>query len=366
MINIVHMFNYLGHAGTEISVLNVISELRDKANITIVYSKDGPGRKLFEENDIPLVQIEMNSTFDIKAAKVLKKYCIDNKVDIIHTHFLREHSIAVLSKYFGNKSKIINSRHMLIENSKSVILLNKILSKKTDSIIAVSKAVEQKLINEGIPKNKIVYIPNGINLEKWNEPSKKDIRKEYNIDKDTILITSVARFRWEKGHKFFIDSIRTFYDIMEREKINRKVTFLLVGDGATLEDIKAYSKKLCLENHIIFTGFKDNISDFLKNSDCFICHSQYEAFGISILEAMACKLPVISTDSGGTREIINNDLQNGFLVSYGDKEALAKQMLEIVLNDELRNKIGENAYNSIASRYDLKTVAEKTLEIYLK
>lgn len=366
MLNIVHMFNYLGHAGTEISVYNTINEIKEKANIIIIYSKDGPGRKLFEEIDIPLLQMEMDKTFDIKAAINLKKICVENSVDVVHTHFLREHSIAVLSKCLGNKVKIINSRHMFFENKKSVIYLNKLLSFKTDKIIAVSKSVEEKLIKEGIPREKISYIPNGIDLDKWKSPPKENVREMYNIDKDAIVITSVARFRWEKGHKFFIDSIRTYFELMEKEKVNKKVVFLLVGDGALFESIKEYADELGINEHLIFTGFKDNVMDFLKASDCFICHSQYEAFGISLLEAMACKLPVISTDSGGTKEIIEDKLNNGILVPYGDSEKLAEEMLKLTKDDELRNRMGKNGYDSIVSKYDLKYLAEETLKIYLK
>lgn len=366
MLNIVHMFNYLGHAGTEMSVYNTINEIKDKANIIIIYSKDGPGRKLFEDINIPLIQIEMTRTFDIKAANRLKEICLENKVDVVHTHFLREHSIAVLSKYLGNKVKIINTRHMLLENKKSVIYINKLLSTKTDSIIAVSKAVEEKLVSEGIPREKIAYIPNGIDLDKWQSPSQEDIRKKYNIDKDTIVITSIARFRWEKGHKFFIDSIKKYFELIESEKINKKVVFLLVGDGALLESITEYAAELKIKDHLIFTGFKDNVMDYLKASDCFICHSQYEAFGISILEAMACKLAVISTDSGGTREIIDENLNNGILIPYGDTQKLAEEMLRLTIDDELRNLLGQNGYKSIANKYDLKNLAEETLKIYLK
>lgn len=366
MLNIVHMFNYLGHAGTEMSVYNTINEIKNKANVIIIYSKDGPGRKLFEEMNIPLMQLEMAGTFDMKAAIMLKKICLENKVDVVHTHFLREHSIAVLSKCLGNKVKIINTRHMLLKNKKSVIYLNKLLSIKTDKIIAVSKAVEERLVSEGISREKISYIPNGIDIDKWQSPPQEDIRKKYNIDKDTLVITSIARFRWEKGHKFFIDSIKRYFELIEKGKINRKVVFLLVGDGALLESIKEYADELKIKDRLIFTGFETNIMDYLKASDLFICHSQYEAFGISILEAMACKLAVISTDSGGTREIIDIKLNNGVLVPYGDTQKLAEEMLRLTIDDELRRTLGENGHKSIVNKYDLKYLAEETLKIYLK
>lgn len=367
MQKVLHLLNYLGNGGTEVYIYSLAKKLHNKkCQFVIAYSEDGIGREMFEELDIELIHIEMKSPFDMNAAKKLKKICKELSIGVIHSHFLRENYISILSKIIGNNVKLIHTRHMLLENSKSVILTNKIMTSKDDIIIAVSEKVKEQLIEEKISKKKIKLIYTGIDLKEWNQPIPLTFRDEYNINKTTIVIASVARFTEEKGHEFLLDSIRLLVDycINKKDIATLDFKFVLTGDGQLLNTIKQRAIELNLEDYIIFTGFRRDIKNILKSSDIFISHSKSEAFGISILEAMAAAIPVLTTDSGGASEIINEKNGNGFLIDYGDKNAFVELLTKLIIDEDLRKTLGQRAHNHLNENFNLDTTVKNTLQVY--
>ena len=125
------------------------------------------------------------------------------------------------------------------------------------------------------------------------------------------------------------------------------------------------SKELAVYDNIIFTGYRDDIVNILNSSDIFLSLSKMEAFGISILEAMAMDLAVISTDSGGPREIFQLASEEaGLLIDYGDVESLCKNLKDLSLDIDLRNKLAKNGYKTVLENFDLKDTVARTYEVY--
>lgn len=366
MTNVLHLINYLGSGGSEIYIYTLAKKLHNKkSNFYIAYSEEGKGIKLFEDLGIKTIKFQMNSPFDLNAAKELKRLCKELSIDVIHTHFLRENYISILSKLLGNKVRIINTRHMLFENSKSVIMTNKFFTKFNDSLIAVSSSVKDQLIeDEGINKNKVKLIYTGIDLDEWNKSIPLTFRDEFKIPKDEILITTIARFSKEKGHEFLIDSIKYFKDYIKMQNLDLPFKFVLVGEGELLDNIIDKAKSLQISKDIIFTGYRRDIENILKSSDIFVLPSNNEAFGLSIIEAMAAGLPVITTDSGGTREIINKSLNNGILIEYGDKQKLAEGLVSLLQDTKLREQYITNGYKVLRENFNLEKTIEETYNLY--
>lgn len=366
MKKVLHLLNYLGNGGTETYIYLLAKKLHNKnCKFYLAYSEDGIGRKMFEDLGVELIHMNMRSPFDINGAKELKRICRELSIDVIHTHFLRENYISIISKLLGNRPKLINTRHMLLENSKGVILTNKVFTRFNDAIIAVSSSVKRQLLEEGISEKRIELIYNGIDISEWDEPITLTFRKELNIPEDVLLITSVARFTEEKGHEFLLDSIHLLREYIQNHEIDgKRFKFILVGDGILLENMKKKAYELGINDDIIFTGFRRDIKDILKSSDIYISHSKSEAFGISILEAIAAHLPVITTDSGGTKEIINPESNNGILIDYGDKEALVENIFKLINDEELRNSYSSKAIELTKQKFNLDKIAQSTYNLY--
>jgi len=366
MLKVLHLLNYLGNGGSEKYIFSLAKKLHGKScRFYIAYSEDGPGRSMFEELGIVLIPLKMNSPFDLKAAKQLKKLCRQLSIDVIHTHFLRENYISVMSRIAGNRVGIINTRHMLFENSWPVVLTNRFFTMFNSRIIAVSLHVMERLIMEGISKNRIALIYNGVDTTEWDCSVSSSFRKEAGIPEEDMLITSVSRFSPEKGHDFIIDVIGYMKD--NRSVLGlagKKYRFVLAGSGPLHGAIIEKAKARGLQDDIIFPGYVENVRELLKDSDIFIAHSQNEALGIAILEAMAAGLPVITTDSGGTAEIVDGNGQNGILVRYGDVQGYAEGIALLINDIHLRRKYADNGLKVVRERFSLDKTAAETYNLY--
>jgi glycosyltransferase involved in cell wall biosynthesis len=307
----------------------------------------------------------------------LREICRRLSIETVHTHFLRENYIGAISKIIGNDVRLINTRHMLFDNSRRVAFANRIFTRFNYRIIAVSRHVQDSLIREGIRKDRIAMIYNGIDPDEWSnhgkssntgedgssdirssickddgsggweQPVESSFRKNHGIEDDELLITSVSRFSPEKGHGFIIEVIRYFNENLQKYcQPNVKYRFILAGDGPLLGDIKEKAKEYGLECSIVFTGYTDNVKELLNSSDIFIAHSESEAFGIAILEAMASGLPVITTACGGTAEIVNEDFGNGLLADFGDIKGYADN-IALLVKRSLRRKYAENGQSVV-------------------
>lgn len=368
MLNILHLINYTGGGGTESYIYSLAEKLHNNNCIFLVcYSEEGPSLKLFRELGIQTIQLPMSSPYDLKAAKKLAKICKEKSIDVVHTHFLRENYISILSKVFGNKSLLINTRHMLIQNSSPIIYANKFMTRFNHKIIAVSKAVQDLLLKESINPNKIQLIYTGIEESSWvnNNNNNNLFRTEFNIDDDTTLISSVARFSEEKGHFFLLKSISLFKKLLKiNNKQNMNFKFILVGDGVLLERSKKLANDLGVFEDIIFTGYRNDISNILNSSNLFVSHSESESFGISILEAMACGLPIITTDSGGTKEIIDSSGEYGILVDYGNENEFAQALFKLVNDKDLVETYKKNGFVLLNQKFSLDKTADETYNLY--
>lgn len=365
-MKVIHLINYTGGGGTENYIFSLIEKLHNnKCEIIILYNEKADGFERFKNYNVQMIHLPMNSIYDFKASKQLKKICKENNIDVIHTHFLRENYIAIISKLMGNKVKVINTRHMLDKNSGLIKIINKFMTRFNNTIIAVSRSVESLLYEELGKRNNIKLIYTGVDSDYWISSEDKSFRREFNIDKNTILITSTARFSKEKGYDFLIKSIADFKDKMTRENNTSPFKFVLVGNGPELESMKKLSKDLDIDSNIIFTGYRTDIKNILNSSDIFLSMSKMEAFGISILEAMAMKLAIISTNSGGPNEIID-DKKDGILIDYNDIESFTSNLYNLILDKDLRAKYANNAYNKVSSKFTLDETAIKTYEVYKK
>lgn len=366
MINVLHLINITGGGGTESYIYSLAKKLHNnKCRFFLAYSNEGPTLRLFQDLGIETIHLPMNNPYDINAAKNLKAICKEKSIDVVHTHFLRENYISILSKVLGNKSILINTRHMLFKNSKSVIYVNKIMTNFNYKIIAVSEAVESALLNEGISKKKIRLIYTGIDLDNWKHTKSFNFRNEFNINKEDLVVASVARFTEEKGHSYFLQSIARMKELLSTEEVNNiKVKFVLIGTGKLLDESIKLAKDLNVFDDIIFTGYRNDINNILRDCDLFVSHSQSEAFGISILEALASGLPVITTDSGGSREIIDKDSDCGILIEYGNVDQLAKSLLQLLKDENLRNSYRENGLKLVHEKFSLDNTIEETYKLY--
>jgi glycogen(starch) synthase len=212
----------------------------------------------------------------------------------------------------------------------------------------------------GLPDDKLVMVPNGVNTnvyENIQEQDYKPFRSAFALPEEKLVLF-VGRLVYEKGAQVLINAIPRIL-----EKVNAK--FVIVGSGYMKEQLSSIVKSMGLEHKVLFTGFVDEETLLRLQScaDVSVVPSLFEPFGIVALEAMAAKSPVVVSDTGGLSEIVDHD-STGVKVFPNNTESLAWGITKILLDDNFRNNIRQNAYKKIQEKYDWDKIAQRTKRIY--
>ena len=290
-------------------------------------------------------------------------YLIRSEIDIVHTHIHSQIISQILATVLSSR-RIIWTIHGEYSLGKITIwiirILNSILPSKKIKIIADSKSALQHTLpytqrNPDLDN----IIPTGIDLEPYlQKKDKSPIRKKFNIKEDTILIGSTGRIVWQKGYDQLISLLEN-YDFG-----GRIFHILIAGDGSLRNKYIEEIESRHLEDRITFIGNINNIPEFLSNLDIYIQPSVTEGFPLSVLEAMASGLPVISSDAGGLKEMIHNK-ENGITYRTGDLNALHNSFLRIfsMSPDELC-LLGQNARKTVQDKYSINNSSQQYKTLY--
>ncbi len=329
----------------------------------IVFGKGGPARRKFYNLD----NVEL---FDkgYRPHQILKA-----GPDLIHFHHLRplfEFYMNPLAKYQGPIIFTAHGLHIhkyeymrgLINRTKGILrsVLEKYLLRRVNRVIAVS-GEDHVFLKEKYNLENTVNITYGINVDELKkiQTSKKRLSQELNIPLDSQLFLTVARFDFQKGYDILIKAI----NIGQREFRQNNVKFVLVGDGEELKEIKRLAESGKLTDLVRFMGARDDSYALMKASDLFVLPSRWEGLPISLIEASFCNLPIVASDTCGSREIVA-DGYNGYLFTNEEPDDLCKVLLSII-NDKLLEKRAPGSYNkAFINKYDISSATMKLRKLY--
>jgi len=233
---------------------------------------------------------------------------------------------------------------------------------RANAVRAVSQRVKNQLIKEfGVKENKITVVPIYSEI-----PTDSPLLRGRERGGGNFIFLTVGRLVPIKNINLQIEAIS------EVVKTYPKTELWVIGDGPEKEKLKLEITRLqCklasgqanskLEDEIKLFGYKNNLEEFYNNADCFLLTSDYEGWGLVVIEAASFGLPIIMTDVGCAGEVIKNN-ESGLIIPIGDKEKLVENMIRLVDDKNLRDKLGENAQRAVEKLPD----KEKTLKLYKK
>ena len=257
------------------------------------------------------------------------------KLDLLHVHYAIPHASAAITAKQVLADEGINLPVITTLHGTDITLLGKDASfepvisfaiNKSDAVTAVSQSLRLDTYKLFGINREIEVIPNFINIEKLDFPNKEETRKEYAPNGEKILV-HISNFRPVKR-------VLDVVEIFARVRADMPAKLLFVGDGPDRTKAEALCRELKICDDVIFLGSVKNPTEALSVADLFLLPSESESFGLAALEAMACEVPVISTNTGGLPEV-NRHGVTGMMSHVGDVEDMAKNA-KYLLSDETR------------------------------
>ena len=315
---------------------------------------------------------EPNIKSDRAAYKKLKEIIREFKPDIVHTHASKAGALGrkaasackvpvivhtfhghVFHSYFGNlKTKLFKA----IERN---------LARKSTGIVAISAIQKNELahIHRICPEEKVKVIQLGFDLLPFHEKRKterENVREKYGLGETDIAIGIVGRLAAIKDHPFFLD-------VMERvlSETSKSIKVFIVGDGPDRELIEGRVKELNerFDNAIVMTSWIKDIGTFNAGMDIICLTSKNEGTPVSLIEAQAANIPVVTTDVGGVRDIIDVD-KTGFVVPKGDLDLYTEKLLNLCEDEKTREKMSQNGRNFVHEKFHYTTLVKNMDRYY--
>lgn len=351
-MRIVQVIDSLEIGGAEKMAVNYANALSERIEFSGLVTTRAEGNlKSHLNNSISYLFLQKTSTLDFAAARRLKKYCKDNKVDYLQPHS-SSYFIVLLVKFIYPKINIIwhdhNGLSEFISSEKSMAL--KIASCFFKGIIVVNyklKAWAEKELN----CKKVIYLPNFTAIDKATiaETTLNGISGK--------RILCLANLRDQKNHFFLLE-------VAEKLKQSHPDwTFHLVGKD--FED--DYSRRLLssireknLESHVFIYGSRNDVKNIINQSDITILTSKSEGLPVSLIEYGLSKKPVVSTKVGEIPLIIKDNI-NGFIVDANDSDSFYQKLSELIDNDDLRTRMGNSLYQTIMENHSEEGVISNYL-----
>lgn len=358
--------------GAVTHVLTLSSELSKRKDHTlIVFLTKGPAVSIARNSGLNYMLIPCNFFPDIPLIWKLSKIIQDKKIDIVHTHTIRGNFYGRIAAVISRRSTIlITTVHsFLIDElggSQNIALQQKLLYKRerytakfVDQFISVSKELENKLLEDGIPEQKLRVITHGIRIlpEQALSINDNSIRSEFGLSSQEQIIGIIGRLVPVKNHKLFLMAAKNVLRVVPNVK------FLIIGDGPLRTYLYHLTKDLNIPNSVIFTGWRNDIDNCLKAIDILVLCSTTESQGLVILEAMSFFKPVIATDVNQVRKTVI-DGKTGLLIPSNDLNALVEKMLKLLKDKNLSRMLGEQGRSFVEKSYSLEKMINETVNLY--
>jgi glycosyltransferase involved in cell wall biosynthesis len=285
---------------------------------------------------------------DLRAANTLAAH-LKAAPMIVHAHGVRAAWIAAFAKYTQPFPFIFTAHNMLDASGIEKIGLSVIFA-HADRIIAVSGPVMESLVACGAPQEKIVIIPNGVDIDYYSNAGKSDLSIDINMGAGEFVVGCIARLSPEKGVDVLLDAA----------KLKPDINFIVAGTGQLESQLKAKAP-----SNVRFLGHLEDVRSVLRASDIIAIPSRTEGQGIVALEAMASGIPVVASDVGGLRSMLSNE-DNALLVPPGNAEALSAAISRLLADASFRETLANSAGLLVRDRYDSHDTVEKIEGVYLE
>ncbi len=342
---ILHVDSGRSWRGGQRQVLLLAAGLHDRGYRTLVVGPAGsPLVQRAERAGLPTYRLTLRGEWDIRRARELRAAAREWGADIIHAHDARSHSIALLSRLFGRKPRVVVTRRVAFP-PKSVRIK---YGRAVNAFIAISEAVKNAMVAAGVDGDRIEVVHSGVPVPQVTQA--RDWRREHGWPATSIVCGIVGAMTREKG----LDSIAAIARGLPTE-VRARIRIVLLGGKGKGEFIGP-------ELEGFDAGFVEEIHDAMAGLDMLWHPARSEGLGTAVIDAMALGVTPVAFSVGGLPEVIQDGV-SGRLIPPGNVSGFSAAVAELVLDDASRVRLSEGARQR-ASEFDSCAMIERTAEVY--
>ncbi|MDR2430928.1 MAG: glycosyltransferase family 4 protein [Candidatus Margulisbacteria bacterium] len=316
--------------------------------------------------NVPELGREINPLKDLKTIWRLYKIIRREKPDIVHTHTAKAGLAGRIAAQLAGVPQIYHTFHGHIfhsyfgrAKSRLFILIEKILALFTTQIVAISAGQKADLLAYGIAKpEKITVIPLGFELEKLqNIQNARHWHSVYNLPPEIILAGIAGRLAPVKNHEYFLEIAARVCAASEQ------IRFVIIGGGELRARLENSAADKGLRNKVFFAGFLNEPAKIYGDLDLVVLTSRNEGTPVTLIEALACAKPVISTDAGGVTDLVEDGI-NGYLCGQNEPDIFAEKILKLSRDKNLREQFGRAGQEKVLRTYGVSRLAGDIHRLY--
>ena len=380
-LTIVHVIARLNVGGAALHVLQLAREQAARGHrVLVVAGTLAPGEESMEYvaaelgvpvRSLPALQRELSPAADAAAIRELRSILSEQTPDVLHTHTSKAGAtgrIAALVSGRGRPKASVHTYHGHVlsgyfspRRERAFRVIERTLARTTGALVAVSDEVRDDLVRFGVaPAERFTVVPYGFDLPAWNptdEEARTRLRAELGLAPETFAIVWAGRLTAIKRPLDLVHTLRAVVDA------DVDAVLLLVGDGELRPETEALAHELDLAERCHFAGFQQSIRTWYAASDASLLTSANEGTPVVAIESLAAERPVVATRAGGTGAVVG-DGESGFLLPVGDTAGLARRLVELARDPELRRRLGRHGAADVRTRFATARMANEIEAVY--
>lgn len=348
-----------------IQMVTLLQESGDYRVHVASLSTGGVLRPLIESLQVPIIDLPLTSFYDANMLRQTRRfvsYLKQHQIRIVHSHDFYSNIFGMTGASLARtRGRIASKRETTGTRTNAQRTVERSAFKLAHAVVANATAVKEQLIGEGVRKDKIAVIYNGIDLTRFQQNGTRDealARLKLETLSGRPVITMVANFEYRvKDHPMLLRTA---------QRVTREVPeaiFVIAGEGELRAETEQLAAELGVKESCLFTGRCASVPDLLAASDICVLTSQAEGFSNSILEYMAAGCAVVATNVGGASEAIVEG-ETGHLVNSGDDAAMAARIVDLLRNPERRVELGRTGRRVVEERFSLQSRLSNTSALY--
>ncbi len=350
---VVHLVLSLNIGGLEMVVLDLVRHTDRRAfePCVLCLSEVGALGPAFAAAGVPVESLNLAGRSSVRRVLLLARWLRRVRPHVLHTHNPSPHVAGALAARLAGVPVVVHTKHGRNKPAdRRAVAWNRLAARLTDHVVAVSEdAADVARRVERVPASKVRVIHNGIDLAVFHPPAAPDA--------DGMRAIHVARLIGVKDQATLLRAVRRVVDREPRFRLE------ILGDGPAREALTRLRQDLGLEQHVHFLGFRSDVGAHLQAADLFVLSSVSEGVSLTLLEAMACGLPVVATDAGGNREVVVPG-GTGVLVPPGRPELLADAVLGLLHDRDRARAMGRAGRRRVEESFDLRRVVAAYERLY--